>query len=90
MRGINYMEIKVFKKEDNTKVFEIEEKLYEFSYDSLAMIITMFTSNDDEIKYVYDEDLSDYKSLLEKIIEGCRTEDFREALKTANLSSSSN
>ena len=77
------MEIKIYKNEKDKICFKLNEVEYEFKYESFDTLIETFYNNDVEIKYQVDEDLDEYKKLIEGIINGSRTEDYRTAVLEA-------
>lgn len=77
------MEIKIVKKEDGEIIFEYDEKENKFDYENFEELIERVYDNDDEITYNTGDGLKEYEDLLKGIIEGARTEDYREAVKNA-------
>ena len=77
------MEIKIYKNEKDKICFKLNEVEYEFKYESFDTLIETFYNNDVEIKYQVDEDLDEYKKLIEGIIKGSRTKDYRTAVLEA-------
>lgn len=77
------MEIKIVKKEDGEIIFEYDGKENKFDYENFDELIERVYNNDDEITYITSEELKEYEELLKGIIDGARTEDYREAVKNA-------
>lgn len=77
------MEIKIVKKEDGEIIFEYDGKENQFDYENFDELIERVYDNDDEIIYNTSEELKEYEELLKGIIDGARTEDYREAVKKA-------
>lgn len=80
------MEIKIYKNEKDKICFKLNDVEYEFKYESFDILIDTFYNNDVEIKYQADEDLDEYKKLIEGIINGARTDDYRAAVIEAKKS----
>ena len=83
MREEIYMEIKIYKKEDGVGVFSISGEEYEFNYDNFDKLIEDVYSNDDTISYDTADDMKDYEMLIKGIVDGSRTEDYRNAVQKA-------
>lgn len=77
------MEIKIYKKEDGVGVFSISGEEYEFNYDNFDKLIEDVYSNDDTISYDTADDMKDYEMLIKGIVDGSRTEDYRNAVQKA-------
>ena len=80
------MTINIIKKEDNIIYFEMKDNYYEFNYDGLDVFIESFYSNKEEVIIKCDEEFNEYKQLLEKILEQCRSDDYVKAVKDAEES----
>ena len=77
------MEIEIIKKEDGEIIFKIDEEENKFEYEYFDKLIEKVCENDEEIHYKTVEELKEYEELLKGIIEGARTEDYRQAIKQA-------
>ena len=77
------MEIEIVKKEDGEIIFKIDEEENKFEYEYFDKLIERVYQNDEEINYRTVEELKEYEELLKGIIEGARTEDYREAINKA-------
>ena len=78
------MEIKINRNEKGKVLFQInDEAEREFTYDNFDHLIDLTYNNNEEIKFVNDDELSDYKQLLNGIITESRKEDDREAVNNA-------
>ena len=80
------MEIEIVKKEDGEIVFKIDGKENKFEYEYFDELIERVYQNDEKINYRTVEELKEYEELLRGIIEGARTEDYREAINNAKQS----
>lgn len=82
------MEIKINKTQENNIVFFMNEKKYDFTFDNISEIIDYSVEHQNEtidiIDLTAEKELSSYKQLIEKVIDGSRTEDFITAVKNAN------
>lgn len=81
------MEIEIIKKEDGEIVFKYEEEENKFEYENFDKLIEKVYDNNIIINYNSPEELKEYEELLKGIIEGCRTDDYREAVKKAKEAS---
>ena len=79
------MEIKINKKEDGTVVYKYDEKEREFNYDNLDCFIEVYNKTD-EVNYIVEDGLEEYKALLEEIVLESRKQDYIEAIETAKKS----
>ena len=77
------MKIDIIKKDDGEIVFKIDNEEYIFEYESFDKLIEKVYENDDEIIFNAKNDLKEYEELLKGIIDGSRTEDYREAVNKA-------
>ncbi len=82
------MTIKINKASDNAIVFFMNENSYEFSFDNISKIIDYSVSHIAEkidiIDLTEEKELSNYIELINKVIDGSRTDDFITAVKNAN------
>ena len=77
------MNIKIAKSDEEKIIFEFENIIYEFSYDSFSVLINSVYDNDEEIIYDTEDGLEEYEKLLSEIIKKCREEDYRNAVNAA-------
>lgn len=77
------MKIKVDKKDNGEIVFYIDDEEHKFEYEEFDKLIDSVYDNDSEIEYESLNELKEYEKLLKGIIDGARTDDFREAVKKA-------
>ena len=77
------MEIKILKKENGEIVFILNGEEKKFEYDDFDYLIETVYNNDEEICYENDEELKEFKDLLEGIVNGSRTSDYRTAVAAA-------
>ncbi len=81
------MEIKILKKEDGEIIFNINGEENKFEYDNFDKLIEVVYNNDEIVSYDVPEELKEYKELLDGIIKGARTQDYREAVRMAKEAS---
>ncbi len=81
------MEIEIIKKEDGEIIFKYEGEENKFEYENFDKLIERFYDNDIIISYNSLDELKEYEVLLKGIIEGARTDDYREAVKKAKEAS---
>ena len=76
------MNIEIKTDEIDKKIkFKIDDEEYkEFNYESLDNLISKAMVNDNEVIYTNEEKLEDYESLIRKIIDEARSEDFKNAV----------
>lgn len=77
------MEIEIIKKEDGEIIFKIDGEENKFEYEYFDKLIETVYENDEKINFKAAEELKEYEELLKGIIEGARTEDYREAINKA-------
>lgn len=78
--------IKIFKNEEGKVVFKVKEEIYQLDYDSFEKLIDIVLSEDGDYEVDSDTELEEYKKLLDGIIKGVNTEDFKNAVKAAEKS----
>lgn len=78
--------IKIFKNEEGKVVFKVKEEIYQLDYDSFEKLIDIVLSEDGDYEVDSDTELEEYKKLLDGIIIGVNTEDFKNAVKAAEKS----
>lgn len=84
------MEIKIYKNEQEKICFQLnEEGEKEFNYDSFDYLIDLTYNNDENINFVNEKELDDYKILLDGIINESRKADYRTAVNKAKESKDS-
>ncbi len=76
------MNIEIKTDEVDKKIkFKIDnEEFREFGYSSLDILISKSMTNDNPISFKTEEKLEDYETLITKIIEEARSEDFKNAV----------
>lgn len=77
------MKIKIDKEEHGEIYFELDQEKKYLDYDAFDYLIENVYAIDDEVEYDCIEELEEYKKLLEGIIKGARTKDFRESVEKA-------
>lgn len=77
------MKIKIERKQDGEIVFFIDTEERKFEYESFDYLIEMIYKDDETIQYENEDDLKEYKELIQGIIEGARTQDYRQAVEKA-------
>jgi hypothetical protein len=78
------IELEVKKNEDESKIgFVMNGKFYDFNYESFEKLIESALKNDEEINIMGLNEYEEYKKLLNDIINGCRTDDFKNAVASA-------
>lgn len=77
------IEIKIYKNIDEIICYSMRDKEFLFTYDSFEELIDTVLFNDEEYQINCEEEFEEYKKLLNGIIQGVKTEDFREAVKNA-------
>ncbi len=76
------MEIKIFKKEKKVLLTIDKEEPQEFNFDTLDCLIDRIVENNDEININCDNnDLNNYKILLDNLVDETQTDDFKNAFK---------
>ena len=87
MKEKEYMKIEIKRKDDGEIVFVVDNVEKKFEYDDFDCLIEMVYDNDDAIEYENEvEELKEYKNLINGIIVGARTQDYREAVAKAKAS----
>lgn len=77
----------VKRNEDESKMgFEIKETFYDFNYESFEKLIDITLDNNEEIVIEGLDEYEEYKKLLNDIVNGCRTDDFKNAVTAAKES----
>lgn len=77
------MDINIIKKEDGNVYFNLNDIDREFNYEGLDIFIETFYDNENEVNIKCDDELNEYKKLLENILIECRKDDFVKAVKEA-------
>lgn len=77
------MLIKIF--EENELIFlEVDGNRKEFDFSTLDSLIDVFLEKKDELEIDCNEELKNYKTLIEEIYKEVNTEDFMKAVEEAN------
>lgn len=83
MKEKKCMKINIIKKENGEIVFCIDNKEHKFEYEEFDRLIEEVYDNNIEITYESIEELKEYEELLKGIVDGARTDEYREAVKKA-------
>lgn len=78
--------IEIFKNEEGKVVFKVKEEIYQLDYDSFEKLIDIVLSEDGDYEVDSDVEFEEYKKLLDGIIKGVNTEDFKNAVNAAEKS----
>ena len=76
------MKIEIKKNEQNVPVLFCDDKSFEFNYQNLMSFIDIVSKNDEELSFDVEEGMEEYQKLLIEIATSCRTDDFRQAVKS--------
>lgn len=80
------IKIKIYKNDKGIVCYSMNSNEFLFAYESFEKLIDSFLSGDDEYEIDCTEEFEEYKKLLDGIIKGVKTEDFRNAVKAAEES----
>lgn len=78
--------ILVYRNEEKKVMFKIEDKAFEINYDGFEKLIDTILASDITYEVEGDDELEEYKKLIEGIILGVNTEDFKNAVTAAKSS----
>lgn len=81
------IKLEITKNENDSKIgFILSDNFYEFNYDSFERLIEISLENDDTFEVDCSDEYIEYKNLILDIIDGCRSEDFKNAVALARES----
>lgn len=82
------IEIKIESDENKNVIFIIDNKAYSFNYEGFEKIIDLVLKSEEINCTNSNDDLSEYKVLLEDIINGAKQQDFKDAVAKAKQNTS--
>lgn len=77
------MEIKLEKSSDGKVTFVLSGESYDLNYMGFEKIIDEFYNNKEKVEIIADEELNEYKELIQSIISESRKDDFINAVSAA-------